>query len=168
MRAPRLAAWVGTRRSGLAPLDVLLLGALAFVFVFVYAGDPARLLGRGPRRCAWVQENRLETFLGWDTGTGFRWIDTFQDPADAFPLGVPISAIDGSSSPIFSADLDDGRLYPGDTLLSATLWGTRRVVPLYGRGPMVPQATGWTFVVLRHGRTHTYHLTIACTPPYGP
>lgn len=165
MRAPRLAAWLGTRRRRLASLGLLPLGAL----VFVLAGGPARLAGRDPQRCSWARGSGITPILEWDIGHDVLCgIDSFQDPRDVFLLGIPIAMIQLTTSPSFGwANLDDGHLYPGDTLVSARLWGTRPVTGADGRGHGLPQATGWTFVVVDRDGPSTYHITIACTPVGG-
>lgn len=161
MYRTQLDTLLGTRRRGLAAIDLLLLGAL----LFVLARGAGRMLTRTPDSCVQVSDTRLEPFIQWYSKSGSYFeVDSFQDPRDRFPLGIPISQIEASPSLDNWADLDDGHLQPGDVLLRADLWGTRPVVPYGWSGYGRRQPTGWTFVVERGGARHTYHLAVACDP----
>ena len=149
------------RRGVLAPIDLLLLGAL----LFDLAREAGRLRAGIPGPCGQVTDTRLAPFINWiPKGGGYVEVDSFRDPGDRFPLGIPISQIEASESPTMHADLNDGHLQPGDVLLRADLWGTRAVVPGYGEAATGREATGWTFVVARGGARHTYHETNDCAP----
>jgi len=148
------------RRGVLAPID-LLLGAL----LFVLARDVGRLRAGTPRRCGQEIGQRAAPFINWiPKGGGYVQVNSFRNPDDQFPLGVPISQIEASTSSDSWADLDDGHLQPGDVLLRADLWDTRAVVPGYGEAATGREATGWTFVVARGGARHTYHVANECFP----
>ena len=157
MRASWLVACLGTRRRGLAPLDLLLLAAL----LASLALGATRLLRLPAAPClAYIAEGP-DPAIWWADGSG---LDGFDLPTDRPPLGAAITEIHDSPDPGQSYPLDDGQLRIGDRLVSAHLDGTRWVpIPTAAKG--FREATRWTFVILHHGVRRTAHLT---NPPPRP
>lgn len=121
MRDTWLGTWFGTRRGGLAPIDLLLLGAL-----LVGLGMAARrILPTATQPCLDAVGGRLAPLIEWEGG---KQTFSFDSADERPPIGVAAIGFgvvgDGASSWF---GFDEGQLRLGDRLLSAHRDGKRRV-----------------------------------------
>ena len=143
MRDTWLGRCFGTRPRGLAPIDLLLLGALLVSLVL----GATRLLPHTKQPCLRYMSSPLAPIINWERN---RMTFSLDSAVDGPPIGVAATGFHGYNDPTAEFQLDDGELRIGDRLFSAHL-----------------DASRWTFVVLHNGVRHTTHYTIPVFVPYG-
>ena len=158
MHTTWLGSLLGTRRAGLAPLDLLLLATL--LVVLIVGATQHFLLPHAVDRETLCPIDAVDPIIQWD-GVPARESETysFTDPLETPPSNGVVWAIMDQSGTSVSYQFDDGELHVGDRLVSVRSHGSRWVHLARLAAGGYWYVTGWTLVIQHKDQVRTLHLT---------